>query len=154
MWCQHSIRNLGTEGKPGLRHIEDAGNFSQVRGSAASGILRAGGRSMISMMLWPIVPVMVAAQISTAASLKCPVVAGIKAEAPPDQSADRFSGYWHMSIDRLIWAPAAAPGSVQTFLGPYWVRPAGTRLTLTVRRLDVPGPLVTLRERAEYPTGF
>jgi len=109
---------------------------------------------MISMMLWPIAPMLVAAQMSTAAPLKCPVVAGIKAEAPPDQSADRFSGYWHMSADRLIWAPAAAPGSVQTFLGLYWVRPAGTHLTLTVRRLDVPGPHVTLRERAGYPTGF
>lgn len=75
--------------------------------------------------MWNLMPLLLAAQISTAPPPKCPVVEGVKAEAPPDQSADRYSGYWHVSADRLIWAPAPAPGATQTFLGPYWVRPAG-----------------------------
>ena len=109
---------------------------------------------MISMMMWSLVPMLAAAQISTAAPRVCPVVAGIKAEAPPDPSADRYTGYWHISADRLIWAPASAPGAVRTFLGPYWVRPAGTQITLTARRLGVTEPAITLRERDGYPTGF
>jgi hypothetical protein len=109
---------------------------------------------MISMMMWTIVPMLAAPQISTTAPPKCPVIAGIRAEAPPDPSANRYTGHWYISADRLIWAPAPATGAVQTFLGPYWVRPAGTQLTLTARRLDVAEPAITLRERNDYPTGF
>ena len=106
------------------------------------------------MMMWSIVPMLAAAPISTAAPRACPVVAGIKAEAPADPSADRYTGNWHISADRLIWAPAPATGAAQTFLGPYWVRPAGTQLTLTARRPGVPGTAITLRERNGYPTGL
>ncbi len=77
-----------------------------------------------------------------------------KATAPPDPNADPVSGYWHISADRLLWAPASPPGVTQTGIGRYWVRPAGTPLVFIARRLDVPGPPITSQERSGYPTGF
>lgn len=109
---------------------------------------------MISMTIWAVAPMLLAAQISTAAVSNCPVTAPVRADAPPDPSADPVSGYWYISADRLLWAPASPPGVAQTGIGRYWVRPAGTQLIFTARRLDVPGPPITSRERSGYATGF
>jgi hypothetical protein len=109
---------------------------------------------MISMMTWALVPLLAGAQISTPAAATCTVSTPVQATAPPDPNADPVSGHWHISADRLLWAPASPPGLAQTGIGRYWVRPAGTQLTFTARRLDVPGPPITSRERTGYPTGF
>jgi hypothetical protein len=106
------------------------------------------------MMIWDVTPMLLAAQISTAAPNHCPVTPSVKADAPPDPNADPVSGYWHISADRLLWAPASPPGVAQTGIGRYWVRPAGTQLTFTARRLDVPGSPITSGERSGYSTGF
>jgi hypothetical protein len=84
----------------------------------------------------------------------CPLTEPVRADAPRDPNADPVSGYWHISTDRLLWAPASAPGRSQTGVGRYWVRPQGTPLTFVARRLDVPGPEVVSTERTGYPTGF
>ena len=34
--------------------------------------------------------------------------------APPDRNADPVSGYWHISADQLLWAPASPPGVTAT----------------------------------------
>src|SRR5918993_4862961 len=115
----------------------------------AARILEQGEATM-----WNLMPLLLATEISMAPPPKCPVVQGIKREAPPDQSADRYSGYWHISADHLIWAPAPGPISTHKYLGLYWVRPAGTQITITAHRLDVPRPVVVLRERNDYPSGF
>jgi hypothetical protein len=109
---------------------------------------------MISMMTWAIMPLLAAAQISTPAPATCPISTPVRATAPPDPNADPVSGYWHISADRQLWAPASPAGVPQTGIGRYWVRPAGTRLTFIARRLDVPGPPITSGERSGYPTGF
>ena len=84
----------------------------------------------------------------------CPLTEPVRADAPRDPNADPVSGYWHISTDLLLWAPASAPGRSQTGVGRYWVRPQGTQLTFVARRLDVPGPEVVSTERTGYPTGF
>jgi hypothetical protein len=125
-----------------------------VQRRSLGGILVRGGRSMISIMTWAIVPLLAAAQISTPAPATCPVTTPVRATAPADPNADPVSGYWHISADRQLWAPAPPIGTPQTGIGRYWVRPAGTQLTFIARRLDVPGPPITSGERSEYPTGF
>ena len=108
----------------------------------------------MTFAMWTLVPMLLAAQVTAAVPATCPVTEPVRATAPPDPSADPISGYWHISADKLIWAPAAAPGSVGTDVGRYWVRPAGTKLEFTARRLDVPGRPVISDERDGYPTGF
>jgi hypothetical protein len=104
--------------------------------------------------MWNLIPLLLATQITVAAPATCPVSTPVRATAPSDQNADPVSGYWHMSADRRLWAPAPAPGVTPTGIGRYWVRPAGTQLTFTARRLDVPGPPVVSEERAGYQTSF
>jgi hypothetical protein len=43
---------------------------------------------------------------------------------------------------------------ISTGIGRYWVRPAGTQLEFTARRLDVAGRPVISEERSGYSTGF
>ena len=109
---------------------------------------------MISMMTLAVVPLLAAAQISTPAPATCPVSTPVRATAPPDPNADPVTGYWHISADRQLWAPASPLGAAQTGIGRYWVRPNGTQLTFIARRLDVPGPPITSGERSGYRTGF
>lgn len=94
------------------------------------------------------------APISMAGAAPCLVTTSVRATAPPDRNADPMSGYWHISADRLLWAPAAAPGTVPTGIGRYWVRPAGTQLVFIAQRVDVPGQPIISKERDGYPTGF
>src|SRR5687768_1224383 len=115
----------------------------------ATGILRQGEATM-----WNLIPLLLAAQISAAAPATCPVSVPVRATAPADPNADPVSGHWHISADKLVWAQAALPGTVGTDIGRYWVRPAGTKLEFTARRLDVPGRPVISEERSGYPTGF
>jgi hypothetical protein len=107
----------------------------------------------MKMKIWAIMPLLSAAPFAAAAA-PCPVTTPVRATAPPDQNADPVTGYWHISADQLLWAPATAPGRMPTFIGRYWVRPAGAQLFFTARRLDVPGVPVTSTERTGYPTGF
>ena len=106
------------------------------------------------MMIWAVAPLLFATQITASAPATCPVSTSVEATAPPDRSADPVSGHWHISADRLVWAQAVTPGSVGTDVGRYWVRPAGTQLEFTARRLDVSAPPFISDERAGYPTGF
>ena len=108
---------------------------------------------MRAMTLWAVLPLVLAGPMSAAAAT-CPVTMPVKATAPPDPYADPVSGYWHISADRLLWAPAGAPGVLRTGIGRYWVRPAGKPLEFTARRLDAPGPPVISEEPNGYSTGF
>jgi hypothetical protein len=101
--------------------------------------------------MWNLVPLLLATQITASAPAMCPVSTPVRATAPPDPNADPVTAYWHISADKLVWAQA---GTVGTDIGRYWVRPAGTKLEFTARRLDVPGRPVISDERNGYPTGF
>ena len=85
---------------------------------------------------------------------QCPVTEPMHAPAPRDPNADPVSGYWYISADQLLWAPAPSPGTTQTEIGGYWVRPHGTKLTFVARRLDKPARETVSTERYGYPTDF
>jgi hypothetical protein len=108
----------------------------------------------LAVLFWGLTPAPVALGAQSRAGL-CPVTEPVRADAPPDPSADpMLSSYWHISPDQLLWAPSAPPGASPTSIGRYWVRPKGTRLKFVVRRLDVPGDEIVSTERSGYPSGF
>jgi hypothetical protein len=89
----------------------------------------------------------------------CMVSELVRAEPPRDPNADPFgsAGPWYINADRSIWAGWDAGHLVS---GPkwnkvLWIRPQGTALTVTGRRLDGDDAMPL---RAEipccYPTGF
>jgi len=85
---------------------------------------------------------------------QCAVTGPTHASAPRDPNADPTSGYWYISADQLLWAPAPSPGASPTEISGYWVRPQGTTLKFVARRLDRPGREAVSAERNGYPTGF
>jgi hypothetical protein len=83
----------------------------------------------------------------------CPVTQPILDEPPDDPNADPFGfGYWYVNEDRTMWAPGhgvwRAGGEKVT-----WIRPQGTDLSVTGRRLDGEAPL-QIDIPCCYPTGF
>ena len=59
------------------------------------------------------------------------------AERPPnDPHASPFLGDWYANADRTMWASGGGPvpGTLRTKV--LWVRPAGSELTISARRLD------------------
>ena len=72
----------------------------------------------------------------------CPVTDAIWAEPPRDPHADPFGmGPWYINADRTIWAGFDAVRMVacpdDNKVG--WIRPQGTQLTVSGRRLDADG---------------
>jgi hypothetical protein len=62
---------------------------------------------------------------------ECPVSKTVRADAPRDPNADPFrEALWYINDDKSIWAHAGGWGKM------YWVRPQGTDLVITGRRLD------------------
>jgi hypothetical protein len=91
----------------------------------------------------------------------------IRASAPPDPNADPVGPVdWYINADRTIWAgpvPAGGwPSGGELHTGTkvvkgqktYWVRPAGTPLLISGRRLDGSAPPVEAHIPCCYPTGF
>ncbi len=116
--------------------------------------MRTWDAAVMSVVFFGMAPVSVALAAQASPSGVCQVTEPVRADAPRDPSADPVSGYWHISPDQLVWAPASAPGVSPTGIGRYWVRPKGTQLTFIARRLDVPGREIISTERSGYPTGF
>jgi hypothetical protein len=88
----------------------------------------------------------------------CPVTEVIYAVPPPDPNADPFDrlGPCYINGDRTIWAGWDA---VRMVAGPQgnkvlWIRPWGTQLTVSGRRLDAEAPPPTADIPCCYPTGF
>ena len=97
------------------------------------------------------------AEPGTEATDSCPVTEAIRAVPPRDPNADPFgSGPWYINADRTIWAGWDA---VRMVAGPegnkvLWIRPRGTQLTVSGRRLDAEVPPPTASIPCCYPTGF
>ena len=90
----------------------------------------------------------------------------VQDSAPHDSNADPVVGNWYRNADRTIWAgflPAdgwQAGRKVHSGKGAvsgnktYWVRPRGTPLQITGRRLDEPAPPLEAHVPGCYSTGF
>ena len=96
----------------------------------------------------------------TEATNSCPVTEPINAVPPPDPNAESFGRFepwpWYINADRTIWAGWDA---VRMVAGPkgnkvLWIRPWGTQLTVSGRRLDAQAPPPTANIPCCYPTGF
>src|SRR5919197_1637374 len=92
----------------------------------------------------------------TAPTSACPATEAVRAEPPRDPNADPFGlGPWYINADRTIWAGWDA---VRMKAGPQgnkvlWIRPQGTQLTVSGRRLDSDAPPARAEIPCCYPTG-
>jgi len=97
----------------------------------------------------------------------CPTSPLVNDTAPREPNADRVGpGDWYMNADRTIWAGPVPPGGWSlggtlhsgTCRAPgqktYWVRPQGTTLVISGRRLDGDAPPLQAHIPCCYPTGF
>jgi hypothetical protein len=89
------------------------------------------------------------------ADRKCPVSARDRDLAPREPNTSRVLGFWYRNAGRTIWA-GFLPESGWRAGGnkTYWVRPRGTQLTVTGRRLDADASPLRARIPCCYPTGF
>jgi cytochrome c2 len=87
----------------------------------------------------------------------CPVTLPIKDQPPDDPNADPFGyAYWYINADRTIWA-GPRPNAQGWQTGGekvLWIRPQGTDLVISGRRLDGAAPPLQADIPCCYPTGF
>jgi hypothetical protein len=86
----------------------------------------------------------------------CIPAAIVRAQPPDDPNADAFGeGPWYISDDRSLWL-SAPPNGLWRAGGEKvaYMRPAGTDLQVTGRRLDADAPPLHADNPCCYPTGF
>ena len=89
------------------------------------------------------------------ASTACPVSNAVKDEPPKDPNADPVGfGDWFVNADRTIWVRKDSWQAGSDGNKVYWVRPAGTKLVITGRRIDGQAPPPRATADRGYPTGF
>ncbi len=87
--------------------------------------------------------------------IPCDVTQPITAKPPDDPNAAPFGyGPWYINDDRSIWAGWDAPRMREGGNKVLWIRPRGTELRVSGRRLDAESPPLTARIPCCYPTGF
>lgn len=102
-------------------------------------------------------PIPASAHSAQPQSSECPVTPTVRETPPKDPGADPFGdGPWHVNADRTIWVynwsfPEWRQGLNQKVM---WIRPAGTELKVTGKRLDGPSAPLEARIPCCYPTGF
>jgi hypothetical protein len=88
----------------------------------------------------------------------CPVAALVRDTAPRDPAAQCVGpADWYINADRTIWGGTVPEGGWAaggTGHKTYWVRPQGTQLVISGRRIDAPAPPLKARIPCCYPTGF
>ena len=104
-------------------------------------------------------------QASTTPMRACDTTPTVQATSPRDPGADPVHGYWYVNGDRSIWVSVPRdgwPAGGRVYRGnhvisgqkTYWVRPRGTALTITGRRLDAAAPPVAADLPCCYTSGF
>src|SRR5712692_4188940 len=82
----------------------------------------------------------------------CPVSKTIKDEPPKQPDVTLGLAEWYVNADRTIWVarnPWQAGGNKVI-----WIRPSGTKLVITGRRLDAQAPPPRATPDRGYPGGF
>jgi hypothetical protein len=100
-------------------------------------------------------------------SQSCPVSPVIRDVAPPDPNADPVGpSNWYINDDRTIWAgpvpESGWPSGGTLYSGnvvvrgqkTYWVRPPGTKLLISGRRLDASAPPAEAHIPCCYDSAF
>lgn len=88
-------------------------------------------------------------------SYQCQVSKTVHEEPPKDPNASRFgTGPWYVNENRTIWAGWDAASLVVGFNKVLWIRPKGTNLNITGRRLDAQSAPLKASIPCCYPTGF
>jgi hypothetical protein len=102
-------------------------------------------------------PLSIATADGAGPSASCDVTEAVLDTPPKDPNADPFgSGPWYVNADRSIWAGWAAVGMKAGVRGNkvLWIRPAGTDLVVSARRLDGESGEFEVEIPCCYPTGF
>lgn len=90
-----------------------------------------------------------------APAASCAATQPVRAEPPKDPNADPFGqGPWYINEDRTIWAGWDATRMRKGRNKVLWIRPQGTDLKVSGRRLDGEAPPLTAHIPCCYPTGF
>lgn len=85
----------------------------------------------------------------------CPITKPVQAVPPNDPNAAFGAGPWYINADRSIWAIAGQWREGREGNKVLWIRPQGTELTVTARRLDgAEGRSLRANIPCCYPTGF
>jgi hypothetical protein len=100
-------------------------------------------------------------------TLSCAASPLTRESAPPESSADPIRhANWYINADRTIWAgpvpddgwpsggKLSVGGVVVDGQKTYWVRPRGTQLVISGRRLDAAAPPVEAHTPCCYTSGF
>lgn len=92
------------------------------------------------------------AQTDAPPAIVCPVSKTIKDEPPKQPDVTLWFGEWYVNADRTIWVAKSSwqAGGNKVI----WIRPAGTKLVITGRRLDAQAPPPRASADRGYPTGF
>lgn len=84
----------------------------------------------------------------------CVLTQPIKDEPPKDPNADRFGfRFWHVNADRTIWVQSQ-DWVARSGHKVIWIRPQGTQLEVTGRRLDSKASPLEICIPCCYTTGF
>jgi hypothetical protein len=88
----------------------------------------------------------------------CTATAAIREQPPDEANASTFDPtYWYVNADRTVWAVLGPKEDSWWRTGGwkvFWIRPAGTQLTITGRRLDAQAAPLRARIPCCYPAGF
>ena len=88
-------------------------------------------------------------------ALPCAATRPEVAQPSKDPNADPFPyGPWYINADRTIWAGWDAADLHEGQNKVLWIRPQGTQLEISGRRLDSASPPVVARIPCCYTTGF
>ena len=96
--------------------------------------------------------------VASESAKACPVTEMVRELAPKFPDADSFgSGPWFLNADRTLWAGMGHSSHLTTMRRGnkvMWIRPQGTQLTVTGRRIDGEAPPLRARVPCCYPSGF
>jgi len=85
----------------------------------------------------------------------CAVSPTVRDEPPKDPNAAPFGfGDWHVNADRTIWVRSNGWRAGREGNKVIWIRPAGTTLVVTGKRIDARAPALQASQDRGYPTGF